>query len=113
VGKKYWRRLRPPSEPVKESTIAGILDGLVDGAWQGWALDMAMPGRTLAVTFVTATGRRIEVMADHYRADVHCVMPGHGHYGFRVPARLLEADGPAQILAEDTALPHLPSPELP
>ncbi len=85
--------------------IQGALDGRIDAVWQGWALDGAMPGRMLTVTVVTATGRRFEVRADRYRADVHGSMPGHGYYGFRVPDELLGGDELAEVLVEGVALP--------
>ena len=104
MARKFWRLLRGDTASGKRR-IVGALDGRVEGVWQGWALDPAMPGRTLTVTVVTAAGRRFDICADRYRADVHKSMPGHGYYGFRVPDRLLAGEAPAKVLIEDLALP--------
>jgi len=104
VVRNFWRLLRGDQASDKRQ-IAGALDGCIDGVWQGWALDQAMPGRALTVTVVTAAGRRFDIRADHYRADVHRCMPGHGYYGFRVPDRLLAGEAPAEVLIDGLALP--------
>jgi len=94
----FWRRLLTGPAKRADKEIVGSFDGLVGGVWQGWALDRTMPGRPLTVTLVTSGGRRIETLADHYRADVHRTQPGHGYYGFRVPARLLQGEEPRRIV---------------
>jgi hypothetical protein len=100
---KLLRRLKGTASPGG-NTLTGAVDGLVHGAWQGWVLDLDQPGRTLAVTLVMASGRRMDIPADRYRADVHRVMPGHGYYGFRIPARLLGAERPVEVLVEGAVL---------
>ena len=101
----FLRRLLIGRTRRANKAIVGAFDGLVDGVWQGWALDRTMPGRPLAVTLVTTAGRHIEILADHYRADVHQLQPGHGYYGFRVPARLLPGEEPRRILVGTVTLP--------
>ncbi len=98
-----WRLIgRRPATPGPD--IAGAVDGFIDGVWQCWAMDRSNPGRTLTVTLVSAAGRSIQARADRYRADVHQAMPGHGYYGFRVPARLLAGQGLVRALVGDKVL---------
>jgi len=110
MGLKIWRLLagRLATSGVD---IAGAVDGLIDGAWQGWAMDHREPGRSLTVTLITVTGRRIDAEANRYRADVHRVMPGHGYYGFRVSERRLGGETLSRVLVGDTPLSMKRGPE--
>ena len=104
MGLNFWRLLAGRT-PASGADVAGAVDGFIDGAWQGWAMDRRVPGRSLTVTLITARGRRIHAEADRYRADVHRVMPGHGYYGFRVSKERLGGETLSQVLVGETPLP--------
>lgn len=101
---RIWRRLTG-RDTITDKAVVGAVDGFIDGAWQGWAMDRRAPGRSLNVTLVTASGRQIHTVADRYRADVHQVMPGHGYYGFRVREERLGGETLSRVLAVETLLP--------
>jgi hypothetical protein len=107
---KLWRLL-PVRAAASSADIAGAVDGFIDGAWQGWAMDRRAPGRSLNVTLITGVGRRIHTDADRYRADVHRVMPGHGYYGFRVSEHWLGGETLSRVLVGETLLPMRGRPE--
>lgn len=102
--RKMVKRLLSARGARGEAAVVGAFDGLIDGFWQGWALDRQMPGRALTVTLLTRSGRRIAAEADHYRADVHRAMPGHGHYGFRIPDEVLAGEEPVEVVVEGTGV---------
>jgi len=104
MGLKIWRLLTGRAA-MSGAGIAGAVDGFIDGAWQGWAMDRRRPGRSLTVTLITAAGRRIHAEADRYRADVHETMPGHGYYGFRVSEKRLGGETLSRVLVNETPLP--------
>lgn len=112
MGLKIWRLLTGRAV-TPGGEVAGALDGVIDGAWQGWAMDPHEPGRSLTVTLITASGRHIYAEADRYRADVHKVMPGHGHYGFRVREERLGGETVSRVLVDETLLPMRGRPEKP
>jgi hypothetical protein len=66
--------------------------------------DRADPAKRLTVEVVGQAGRRLTVLADRYRADVHQHGVGDGHYGFSVPVRDLGDETAVRIFCTD---PHV------
>lgn len=81
--------------------IRGSLDGLSRGRLHGWVLDPAAPLRRLTIEVQAPTGKRVTLLADRYRADVHQSGLGDGYCGFSVPLQHLGTSGPVRVACTD------------
>lgn len=61
--------------------IVGMLDGLAPGGIAGWAMDLADPGRRLAISLVIDGEVVAGTVADGARHDLLAVGVGDGHHG--------------------------------
>lgn len=92
-------RLFFPFRP--DPQIRGSLDGTSRGRLHGWVLDRAAPFRRLAVEVQAPTGKRVTLLADRYRADVHQSGLGDGYCGFSMPLQRLGTNGPVRVACAD------------
>ena len=86
-----------PNVAQRTEDVIGWVDGVSRGRLQGWAFCRPYPLRRLTVDISTATGRRLVIVADRYRADLQRSGLGDGYYGFSVPLQRLCDSGRVRI----------------
>ena len=88
-----------PSARVRSSKdVVGWIDGVSGGRLHGWVFHRANPLHRLKVDIFTATGDRLVVLADRYRADLQQSGLSDGYCGFSIPAQRFRDQGPVRLV---------------